>query len=224
MCSGDLEAGVGVLIKKGSTEIHDTSRKVGYQEAYPRFDIIRARAAISGGAQICEFVDHIGRTVGHLRVIGDSETQLTLEYELTSPFIRGCHETVILDLVPTPQQEPNRKSIVCPGCGKWKSTIIFAEDWRCRECHGLCYRSQLVDKYTLLLEKKNGLKEIIGKIRPKGMHRRTYARLRDEYAKLSRATKGKSYSGASRAHAYIVTSSWKKSIQDQFLVFMNSAK
>lgn len=200
----------------------DAVVKRRYQEAYPCFHIVRAVAANAGGATVCQFVDNLRRTVGHLSIRERCRTTITLEYELASSYIRNCYESVTLDVDRTPNQvDANRRSVFCPGCKKRGSTLVFVGEWKCRLCHGLCYRSQLVDKHTLVLERRNTLKSLIKAGRPKGMHRTTFDYLKQELSTLSLATKGIINRGSSDAHAYVVIGTWTSPIEEPSLFSMN---
>ena len=77
----------------------------------------------------------------------------------------------------------------CPRCGR-RCAILYGGRWfLCRHCHGIRYRSQSLGKGERLLRKAERIRTRLGGSgvvfdlfpdKPKGMHWRTYRRLRDE--------------------------------------------
>lgn len=160
----------------------DMPSRPRYQEAFPRFNMVRAKAAIEKEMEICEFVDSLKRTVGHARMASVTDNHCTLEYHVTFPLFPMTYNTIDLELAPTPNfLDEYRVDILCPNCKDRKSSLVCVGIWSCASCHELIYRSQCVRKDTLLWEKVEALKEIIGYGRPKGMHGPTYNRLRNEF-------------------------------------------
>ena len=87
-----------------------------------------------------------------------------------------------------------RPWFLCPVC-RYNAAILYAagDTWACRKCLGLSYASQsecaLIRVHNRLVKIENRLEkskygESCG--RPKGMHRRTYARLMAERAHTER--------------------------------------
>jgi hypothetical protein len=199
----------------------ENPERVRYREAYPRFDMVRAKAAIEAGAEICQFTDNLGRTVGHAQMAGVNDTHFTLEYQFASPLFPVTYNTIDLQMSLTPNKvDINRTNILCPKCGTRKSIIIFNGIWGCDSCLKLLYRSQCVSKNTILWERMNELKKEVGYGRPKGIHRATYVRLRKKYVGLREQLKGAAAPEAGDGHSYIVVANWRKSVPDDEWAFM----
>lgn len=85
----------------------------------------------------------------------------------------------------------------CPskGCGRRVALLYSGTIYACRHCYQLAYASQSLNGYNRALSKVERLRDKldwepgimnIDRSKPKGMHRRTYARLAAEYAGLVR--------------------------------------
>ena len=77
----------------------------------------------------------------------------------------------------------------CPSCGRRCAVLYGGRRFLCRHCHGLRYRSQNENKGERLLRKAERIRARLGGSgvvfdvfppRPKGMHKKTYRRLRHE--------------------------------------------
>ncbi len=67
-------------------------------------------------------------------------------------------------------------------CGRTVKRLYFYRAWlRCRHCLQLGYQSQLVDGYTRQIWREDRLRKLLpcGARRPKGMHLKTYRRIRE---------------------------------------------
>jgi hypothetical protein len=84
-----------------------------------------------------------------------------------------------------------RRYFRCPGCGRRAMKLYGAgRHFRCRHCCRLAYASQREDRFDRALRRANNIRMRIGgepgmlsartRARPKGMHQRTYERLRSE--------------------------------------------
>lgn len=74
---------------------------------------------------------------------------------------------------------PKHAWFVCPGCGRRAAKLYLrAEDFRCRRCHGLVYRSQRAGLFARAssLKRKMHAQLAPGALRPAGMHRAVYER------------------------------------------------
>lgn len=90
-----------------------------------------------------------------------------------------------IDFISTPCHfGGSRKWFVCPGCASRMGTLCLHQNrFLCRHCLGLPYRSQSSSKYDRQIQKVHKLRaRIVSEIRkPKGMHWKTYQRLRQRY-------------------------------------------
>jgi hypothetical protein len=84
----------------------------------------------------------------------------------------------------------------CPSCGRRVLQLYVRGQFFCRHCHGLSYPSQRERESDRAQRKANHIRKRLGgepgwqniPARPKGMHKRTYERLRDEIITLDAVT------------------------------------
>ena len=87
----------------------------------------------------------------------------------------------------------------CPeeGCGRRVAILYASPHFACRVCHRLAYYSQRCPSHYRALSRAPKIRERLGgtgnmyepfPTRPKGMHRRTYRRLIQEYREADRAS------------------------------------
>lgn len=192
-----------------------------YLEAYPRFNIVKAKAALEKDLVTCEFANDRGMTFGLARMGEGADTHFTLEYSICVPFLEARYSTVNLELAPSPNGvDPHHTFVICPGCFKRVSILVFYGLWKCANCHGLLHRSQCLSHDIRLFEKRNALKERLRFGRPKGMHHRKYATLRGDYAKLCKACSGSYLHVASDACSFILNTTWRSGIAGDFMFFL----
>jgi hypothetical protein len=195
--------------------------QVRYQEAFPKFNMFEARCALKYSNKICEFVDHVGRKMGHARITGVDDTHLTLEYKFGSPFVPYTYNTIDIPLVAKELWSNNYpNNILCPACNEIKSVLIYQETWKCRSCHKLLYRTQHLDRVTILWERMKRLESVVGYARPKGMHAKTYRPLRKKYNDLRRSLTGVAVPEASNAHSYFLVATWRDAVAEDSFEFM----
>lgn len=81
---------------------------------------------------------------------------------------------------------------ICPvaGCGRRVAILFGGSRYACRQCHRLAYRSQRENEEDRALRRANRLRQALGWVpgiahddgnKPKGMHWKTYNRLRMAY-------------------------------------------
>ena len=73
-----------------------------------------------------------------------------------------------------------RVLVQCPSCTMAYGILYLKNSvFRCRKCHGLKYATQSETKHGRLAIKKHKLSaKLAGRCRPKGMHKKTYFRIR----------------------------------------------
>jgi hypothetical protein len=123
-------------------------------------------------------------------------SQLTLSYRLPEPGAEDVEEIVPIIRVPC-RYGGSRPYFVCPGivngvyCGRRVVCLHLADRYFvCRHCNALIYASQLENTSARATRKANKIRARLGDtfgwpvqpLRPKGMWRRTFQRLRAEIA------------------------------------------
>src|SRR5688572_21290354 len=138
-----------------------------YLEGHPRLDMLRVKTAADDGRKICEFVDQRGLTHGLAHLINITDRHITIEYEITLPYLPSRHGSIRLDKVyAAGDGAMHRLMTHCPRCAKPKIVLVYAETWACSHCHGLPYRSQTMDYHTRLFECRERLRKIVKRGRP----------------------------------------------------------
>ena len=181
-----------------------------YAEAYPRFDIVQAKARTEKELEICEFADDRGLVFGLARVAAANQTHVTLEYAVQLPFFSLTFSAVELELVVTPNGvDPNRTVVLCPECRKRRSVLVLKGAWKCSQCHKLMNRSQCMTTNTRLFEKKNALQLKLRHGRPKGMHHLTFTALKASRLELSKKLAPSCLHDPNDSCWFILRSTWR---------------
>lgn len=132
-----------------------------------------------------------GECVASIRLLfSDELDRVTLIYRSRS---RGEAWEDIRDPIQLDLTKPNfggvRYWFVCPGCQKRRKVLYGRRLYRCRECHRLTYASQYDPFPQQPWKRAHEVRERLGgeagfssqfPPKPKGMHWKTYYRLRDE--------------------------------------------
>ncbi|MDP3674444.1 MAG: hypothetical protein Q8R44_05040 [Novosphingobium sp.] len=200
-------------------------KRLGYAEAYPRLDFIKAQKAIEDGRTFCVFERDGRDRVGQFEFV---------RYEDDDPHWRGLMHGQfkiwpdaphIMTLEVAFRIRPSsigvdhaRDYALCPSCDKLKGVLVFVADWKCQGCHGLLMRSQLIDPEVRLSEKITELRSKIAGGRPKGMHHSTYRKQLDHIFELEKRAAQMCvdrYKMASVEHNRVVSSRWV-SIHEDF--------
>lgn len=113
---------------------------------------------------------------------------LRLIYKTRRP---GAEWREIDDLILITTTETNfngkRQWFLCPTCNRPCRVLFGGSHFRCRRCHGLKYESQYEDKMIRASSQRHKIRQRLGHVgsledpfppKPKGMHWRTYDRLR----------------------------------------------
>ena len=120
--------------------------------------------------------------------VGHDEVTLTCCRRSTDGTWQDRREHVAIEHTPT-NWRGRRPWFACPGCGRRCAILYDADRFICRECAGLSYASQSGQPMERALRRAQKIRERLGGSanmtkpfpgRPKGMHHRTYKRLRDE--------------------------------------------
>jgi hypothetical protein len=201
--------------------MYDDMQPPTYQDGYPRFDIVKAKAALERELTVCEFSNGRGMPFGVALMDGTPDTHFTLKYAIALPFLATRVSSVDLELAPVANNyDPYRVVVLCPGCSKRKIVLVFRNSWKCAACHGLLYRSQCMTTDTRHAEKRNAIKKQIKGGRPKGMQNRTYARLVAEYRKLTKTVGKGTPLVANDVSSFVVTTEWRTDKADDSFWFL----
>ena len=100
---------------------------------------------------------------------------------------QDVHEVVELSYT-EPHFGGKRLWFLCPHCGRRVAVLYCSEVVACRKCLHLSYRTEGEDTIDRLRSKAAKIKDRLGGDpyqRPKWMHRKTFARLREQYFMVS---------------------------------------
>lgn len=137
-----------------------------------------------------------GRPTGAIGILA-REGYLELNYRHRGPSQewRDVHKLIALDF--TEQHfGGERRWLICPSCARRCAVLFAGEQFSCRVCLNLGYRSQYEDPRFRFLSKARKLRQRLGGSanmtlpfpdKPRGMHRATFERLYDEGRTLERA-------------------------------------
>ncbi|PBB77888.1 hypothetical protein CK218_27685 [Mesorhizobium sp. WSM3879] len=138
-----------------------------------------------------------GRPSGSIGIFtGEGSLELTHRRRGTAQAWQQIREVIALD---STEQHfgGERHWFICPCCGRRCATLYAGEQFRCRLCLDLSYRSQSEDPRTRCLSKARKLRQRLGGSanlplqlfdKPTGMHWRTYNRLYEKALVLEQAT------------------------------------
>lgn len=179
------------------------------REAFPKVDLVAAKAAMDHMATaVCVF-ERRQRMVGQLFIPDVQDHSIVLNYIFASEALYAAESEVTIGTILQPSALDNlRRMFECPGCGKARRSIYYSNQWACGDCLGLSYRSQLVDKDVKLWEERDRLHSWLKNGRPKGMHNVTYMKLRQRLIELERRLHGRSRKYPSDEQDAIVTAKW----------------
>ncbi len=122
--------------------------------------------------------------------------RMILRYFYSDSNVSNEKVVQVINLVSTPCNYGGfRPWFKCPGCGR-RVAILYAKGkyFLCRYCHGLAYACQRETKPFRLVRKAQKIRKRLGASlstaytiteKPKGMHRKTFERLKDKAHGLS---------------------------------------
>lgn len=182
-----------------------------YVEAYPRLDLFAGGlSAWNGGEPPLPVVRYRIRTfhVGGVIIRARMQHVLVIDYHFPSlPYCRGRDQAEI-KLIKTPNGvDDERQYMQCDGCGYGYSKLVFDQEWRCRRCLNLAYRSQRIGTGVRLTEELYRIEARLGNGRPKHMHQAKY-RSDMERAAALRWQLGFKRPAASLDYTNIVEAEW----------------
>lgn len=196
-----------------------------FAEAYPRIDFLKGQRAIAEGRTICVFERRGKARLGQFS-FGSYEADEPHERGLMHGLVhiwpdqhlRGREFDVAFRIRSNPIGVNHiRDYALCESCEKRKTVLVYVKDWKCRQCHGLLTRSQLIDPRLRLYEEIGDLEKRVAKGRPKGMHQATYEAKLEELQVLNRRVAQMPRNTAkvvAAEHDRIVTSRWVNVTED----------
>lgn len=99
-------------------------------------------------------------------------------------------KNIVINLLKTPCRYGGYQYwFECPVCRRSVCSLYLVDTWRCRHCGHLAYPSENEDELERLRSKALKLKGKLGKeywIRPKGMHQKTYDRLKGAFLEVEK--------------------------------------
>ncbi len=179
------------------------------RESFPKFDIIEAKAATKRRpGSVCLFTLR-DRMIGQLFIHKMLPNSLVVNYSFAYPHLdyinsEDLMRTVVVDNYVSRQ----RTLLVCQTCRRNCWSVYYKGHWACANCLKLYHRSQLIDKVALLWERRDLIHARVKHGRPKGMHRGTFVKLKDELRDLNLWLDGKHRTFTSEVHDQIVSSAW----------------
>jgi hypothetical protein len=166
----------------GRPAIHD---KV---ESYLQIDIRRweRNKCVCASGHFREQWHQDGKTVASIDVRVESADRLTLIHRWEWNGIRQ-DESFPVSLANTPCHFGGERSwFICPHCNQRTATLYLAPGgWQCQKSLGLAYASQSETAFDRLRRKKAKLEEKLNDmLKPKGMHKATYERLKKRWVNV----------------------------------------
>jgi hypothetical protein len=167
-----------------------------FMEGYPRIVGKDLRAALLNAKPLCvwstfnsENPAMPGRRLGHA-LAAEEEIGVLISYEVfpTKDVKIGWQSGKILIAFKEVGRGPGprRMMMICPGCNVARAQLALDQQWRCRICHGLKYRSSQLPYELREYNKYKILAQTILEGRPKGMHRKSYEDILKRTAQFSR--------------------------------------
>ena len=181
-----------------------------FREAFPRLNIAAAERGMTEGRDLCVYMRG-RRRVGHAECDVTGDHQFLIKYQIIPDMPGMSHErsaAAFEFVTPANSAVRHKRYFLCPACSKQRHSLFFAGHWACAECHRLLRRSQVIPKNAAARERWEGLKKLVGRGRPPGMHSRTYARLREELKVLEAILRKIPFAVASEVHCKIVQEQW----------------
>lgn len=188
-------------------------------EAYIRLEAATCEKKFRQGLGTALWYDQHDEYCGTVWIRNISEFQAVVVYSCLSPQSSGCGEGEVLRELVRAAINPNYRKpyFVCPNCARRSGQLVLVkEEWACRKCHGLDYRSQhlgpayrqqqRLDELVRLLRPVNGQPS-----RPRYMRAERFAALEAEYSALREALRDKPRLVAERSLGLTLTPKWAPS-------------
>ena len=152
-------------------------------EAYPRFNVREARKRVLAGQTIISWRDGDGAIVGVGRADIIDDNRIKLDYQFRKHRHINAYRSVLTLECSIRSLEHGQEDFLtsCLKCGtRVRMLLLFEYNWTCVHCQPLAYRSKMIGDLVRKSERLADLEHLIALGRPKGMHDRTFLKLRKE--------------------------------------------
>jgi hypothetical protein len=147
--------------------------------------------------------------VGQCILLGHGDDHVSLAFVVGGPGIPLVEGEDLLPIERAPSRvDPKRVYFRCPQCNCRTATIVLKAQWKCRTCHELVYRRQLIPRNVAAAEALQALDARVGGGRPVGMHHTTYLEMLNQLDRLRTQADGTMPPEASLAHRRAISASW----------------
>lgn len=188
-------------------------------EAFIRLEAATCEKMVRRGLGTVLWYDQQGEYCGTVWIRNISEIHMLIVYSSLSPQSSGCSGgEVLLPLVRAATNPTYRKPYFrCPLCAKRSGQLVLAhEEWACRQCHGLRYRSQYLGPAHRQQQRRDELTRLLRPVqgqptRPRYMRAERFAALSAEYAALRKALRNARRLVPERSLGLTLTPSWEPS-------------
>jgi hypothetical protein len=179
-------------------------------EAYPRLNVREARKQLlSGRGEVC-WRNARGEFVGMGRIQINDANSLVVDYQFRDVgHIASCQATASFECSIRKMDYSQEDFLaLCPRCStRVRTLLLFDCAWTCYHCQPLAHRSKMVGDLVRKSERLAELERLSAAGRPKGMHNRTYLKVRDERFLLKQELEG--HRGMAREiYEEVITSCW----------------
>ncbi|MES2699964.1 MAG: hypothetical protein V4647_10175 [Pseudomonadota bacterium] len=185
-------------------------------EAYIRLEAASCEKMVRRGLSTALWHDQQDEDCGIVAVRNISQFHMLISYSSLSPESSGYGEGEVLLPLVRAATNPNyhKPYFRCPTCDKRSGQLVLAhEEWACRQCQELCYRSQYLGpgfrqqlRYDELIRL---LRPVQGQpTRPRYMRAERFAALEAEYAALRAARRNAPRQMPERSLRLMLTRTW----------------
>ncbi len=186
-------------------------------EAYIRLEAATCEKKFRQGLGTVVWRDQHDGYYGIVWIQDISEYQLVIAYSSRSPQSSGSDQgPAVLRLVRANTNPNYRKPYFsCPGCGKRSGQLVLVQqEWACRECLGLDYRSQHLGPAYRQQQRREELFRLLRPdggqpTRPRYMRAERFAALVEEYAALRAKLRDKPRLEPERSLRFTLRPSWE---------------
>lgn len=188
-------------------------------EAYIRLEAATCEKKFRQGLGTVVWHDQHDEYCGTAWIRNISQTQALIVYSSLAPQSSGCDQGVaVLRLVRVDTNPNYRKPYFsCPGCAKRSGQLVLVQqEWACRQCLGLDYRSQYLGPAYRQQQRLDELVRLLRPVggqptRPRYMRAERFAALEEEYAALRAALRGSPRLVPERSLRLTLTPTWEPS-------------